>query len=183
MVPDCGLNEEVDEVNELNHCLANLVASPVIYPTSNVDVSDNEPTLFDDDDSPAGGEINAGTPIETHAESGEVALITTARLSPLLPEGVDPVAQNVNVPLLDVHITVILSEALLAQLDCKSRDKEVLNSDWIRLDDGISSIGEWEMNEKDLELRDNFDLSILQIVDVGFFKKSGKHKTWKLKKK
>ncbi|KAL0905633.1 hypothetical protein M5K25_024068 [Dendrobium thyrsiflorum] len=172
VVVSCVINEVVVVDHEPNHCLVNLVASPIVSQGSIEDVSDDERADPVDRDlvSPAGG--------ISPVESGEMAnaLVTPAQFSPLLHDSVD-----VYVPLVDVPISVISSDALLAQLVCKLRTKEVLNDDWI--EDGISSTDGEEMNGKELESRDNFDLSILQIDDAGFFKKSGKHRKQKSKKK
>ncbi|KAL0911452.1 hypothetical protein M5K25_019595 [Dendrobium thyrsiflorum] len=48
MAPSCGISEGVVEAFEPNPCLVNLVASPNISPDSNVDVCDDEVTVFDD---------------------------------------------------------------------------------------------------------------------------------------
>ncbi|KAL0913609.1 hypothetical protein M5K25_017082 [Dendrobium thyrsiflorum] len=112
-------------------------------------------------------------------ESGEVgnALDIPARLSASIPDGVDPVAKNVEVRLIDVPISVVLGDVLLAYLDCKPMDNEVMQGDW--LVDGNSSTnieaGE-EIDVQEVDSRDNFDLNIIQIAEDAFFKMIGQKK-------
>ncbi|KAH0450044.1 hypothetical protein IEQ34_020736 [Dendrobium chrysotoxum] len=147
-----GINEGVTEVSEPNPCLVNLVASPNASPDSNVVVGDENV-------SPVGGLL----PIE----SGEVVLDSPARFSDSFPDGVEPKAKNVNVPLTDMPISVISNDALSAHLTCNSGDHEMMHGDW--LDDGNSSASGDETNENDLDSQDSFDLNIIQVAADDFF--------------
>ncbi|KAL0904233.1 hypothetical protein M5K25_026317 [Dendrobium thyrsiflorum] len=90
----------------------------------------------------------------------------------------DEGCEEVLVPLVDVPIFVISNVDMFAHL---ARDNVMRQGDW--LDDGYSLSGGEEFMERELDVRDNFDLSLLQIADAGFFKKSVKHRKRKSKKK
>ncbi|PKU75192.1 hypothetical protein MA16_Dca026913 [Dendrobium catenatum] len=48
VAPSHGINEDVVEDDESNHFLVNLIASPIIFSDSNVDVNDGELVISDD---------------------------------------------------------------------------------------------------------------------------------------
>ncbi|KAH0460791.1 hypothetical protein IEQ34_008366 [Dendrobium chrysotoxum] len=85
---------------------------------------------------------------------------------------------GVVVSLVNVPISVISNVDMLAHL---ARDNVVRQGHWLH--DSFSSEGGEEIFENDVDARDNFNLSLLQIADGSFFKNSVKHRKRKSKKK
>ncbi|KAH0456659.1 hypothetical protein IEQ34_014566 [Dendrobium chrysotoxum] len=144
VAPSSGINEGVTKVYELNPCSVNLVASPNISPDSNVVVGDGEVAIFDYFDPlyPGDRQIVSHVGRLLPLESGEVALDSPARFSASFSDGGEPEAKNVDVP-----ISIISNDVLLAHLSCNLRDHEVIHGDW--LNDDNSSTGGEETNEND----------------------------------
>ncbi|KAH0467502.1 hypothetical protein IEQ34_004740 [Dendrobium chrysotoxum] len=81
-------------------------------------------------------------------------------------------------PLVDVPISIISNVDLFAHL---AKSSVVWQCDW--LEDDNSSAGGEEINKLNLDARDNFDYSLLQIVDAGLFKNNVKLSKRKSKNK
>ncbi|KAH0452183.1 hypothetical protein IEQ34_019482 [Dendrobium chrysotoxum] len=164
MAYSCGINEGVEEASEPNKLLSQFV--------------------FDDFVPLEPGERVVVPPVAelVHFDSGEVgnALNTPACFNASFSDDFDPMAKTV-VPLIEVPISVMSSDALFAHLVSKSRDYEVMHGDW--LDNGNSSDDGEEIIEKDLDSWDNFELSIIQFAEDGVSKKSAKRDRRKSKKK
>ncbi|PKU78113.1 hypothetical protein MA16_Dca013179 [Dendrobium catenatum] len=110
---------------------------------------------------------DAASLVQCDAEVGDEGLdiLVTWPLS----EGDEPLSKSIADPVFTVPITIISRELLQHHL---SRDSVVLHGEQILdiSDDDGSFFGE------DLDSRENYDLSIIQIGDEGFNKKSGKRK-------
>ncbi|XP_028549261.1 uncharacterized protein LOC110106546 isoform X1 [Dendrobium catenatum] len=87
-----------------------------------------------------------------------------------LSEGNEPLSKSIGDPLFTVPITIVSRELLQDHL---SSDSEMLHGERI-LDNNSDDDG--CLFGKGLDSRENYDLSIIQIGDEGFSKKSGKCK-------
>ncbi|KAL0918241.1 hypothetical protein M5K25_010239 [Dendrobium thyrsiflorum] len=81
-----------------------------------------------------------------------------------LSEGDEPLSKSIDDPVFSVPITLVPREVLQFHL---SKESEVLHDERILVD----SADDESFYEEDLDSLDNFDLSILQIVDAGSSKK------------
>ncbi|KAH0469643.1 hypothetical protein IEQ34_001201 [Dendrobium chrysotoxum] len=120
--PSCGINKDVVDICELNPCLLNLVTSPIVSPDSNVDISYGE-IEFSDDSVP----LDLGDHECDPYTGGILTLNCCEGASVSLPKGDDPMAKNFGV--VDVPISVLSNDALLAHLTCNVRDYEVMHGD------------------------------------------------------
>ncbi|KAL0927754.1 hypothetical protein M5K25_001961 [Dendrobium thyrsiflorum] len=82
------------------------------------------------------------------------------------------------VPLVDVPISIISKAGMLAH---QAKNNVLSQCDW--LEDDISLEEGEVFKELDLDAQDNFDLSLLQVVDDGFFKNNVKCSKHNSKKK
>ncbi|KAH0451725.1 hypothetical protein IEQ34_019024 [Dendrobium chrysotoxum] len=145
VTPSCGNYEDGVDACDAPSC------------DSNVDVSDGEIEFFDD--------FVPLNPRDRECDPSADGILTLnycEGVSASLPKGDDPMAKNLGV--VDVPISVLSNDALLAHLTYNVRDYEVMHGDWLK-DDISSTFGE-EFDEKALDSRDNFDPSILQIADA-----------------
>ncbi|KAL0908235.1 hypothetical protein M5K25_022720 [Dendrobium thyrsiflorum] len=108
--PSCGIIKDVVEACEPNHCLINLVASPIVSPYSNVDVGEDE-AIF----------AEASVPLEPGDHDSDSS---AGGISVSLPKGDDTMADILGLTLVDVPISVLSNDAMLAQLTCNARDYE-----------------------------------------------------------
>ncbi|KAL0908199.1 hypothetical protein M5K25_022677 [Dendrobium thyrsiflorum] len=186
-------------------CVLNLVTSPLLSPDPNVDMCNGETEFANDyapmvprdrECDPSVG-LTVALPLAPSCDK-----IVDDHSTAIVEDGVegdpdfsdgsgdcdcgspvvgDDLGTSVNAvgrPLVNVPLFVVSNVGMFAHL---ARANPAEQCDW--LDDGLSSAGGEEKNEFELDARDNFDLSILQIADADFFKKSVKHRKRKPKKK
>ncbi|KAL0920625.1 hypothetical protein M5K25_009773 [Dendrobium thyrsiflorum] len=94
-----------------------------------------------------------------------------------LSEGDEPLSKSIYDPIFIVPITLVPKEALHFH---HSSDSEVLHVERILAD---TTPDDESFYEEDLDSQDNFNFSILQILEVGSSKSKGKQKKRKSKKK
>ncbi|KAH0464111.1 hypothetical protein IEQ34_006897 [Dendrobium chrysotoxum] len=121
LAPSCGNNEVIV-----------VASSPIITPDSNVDVNDGE-TALSDDSTPLPGDrayvSPAGGILPSNCSKSANSLVTPPRSSASLPKGVDPLAENSGLPLVEVPISFLSNDALIAHLTGNMRDSEVVHGD------------------------------------------------------
>ncbi|KAL0913429.1 hypothetical protein M5K25_016890 [Dendrobium thyrsiflorum] len=150
---DCTNKDGVEGVDvnmNANNCCINHIASPLSADAMEVS-GNNSASLVSGGDGASVEQFNLDNVV--------VGMITSPIHTRVLSEGNDEVV----VPLVDVYISVISNDALVAQL---ARDNVMRHDEW--LDDGNSSADGEAFYENN---SDNFDLSIMQIADNGFLKK------------
>ncbi|KAL0917381.1 hypothetical protein M5K25_012435 [Dendrobium thyrsiflorum] len=94
-----------------------------------------------------------------------------------LSDGDDPLSKSFEDPFFTVPISIVSRDVMNSHL---SRDSELVHSDWLH-DENLPD--DDSFYEDDSTSRDNFDLSILQIVGADVSNKSAKRKKRKSKKK
>ncbi|KAL0928476.1 hypothetical protein M5K25_000360 [Dendrobium thyrsiflorum] len=92
-----------------------------------------------------------------------------------LSDGDDPLSKSLEDPIFTVPISIVSRDVMNSHL---SRDSEMVHGDWLHDE---NSPDDDSFYEDDSTSRDNFDLSILQIVGADY--KSAKRKKRKSKKK
>ncbi|KAH0459314.1 hypothetical protein IEQ34_012128 [Dendrobium chrysotoxum] len=154
VAPTCG-----------NPCLLNLVNSHIVSPKSNIIVSDGETEYSDDS--------KVSVPLqprdrECASYAGGILTINgceDARASVL--KGEDMAG---NSGMVDVHISVLSNDALLVHLTSNARNYEARHGDWLNYDFSSTAGEDFDEDASD------FDLSILQIANVGPPVQKGKWK-------
>ncbi|KAI0501566.1 hypothetical protein KFK09_016511 [Dendrobium nobile] len=104
--------------------------------------------------------------------------------SVVVSDGEYHVDANVECSLIDVPISIVANNVLLAQFIAKSNDNEAIQGDWLA-NSGSSANGDVgeQMVLQGMHSQEIYDLNVIHIADKCLFNKNDKHKRRKAKKK